>query len=186
MVQFDKLVCIAGYCIHFSLKEKYSIEDVLLQKFTLLSPYQNGTDMAKFKVTGQTRLRTFVFKDRWLSIVTLTFLTVSEYGTGVLHESKESGMENAVTVCSSILYSWLLYCHRLVRSLWLYIIGPSMDPVLSRDPKAGVMSELPRCEVAGIWYIRTHVCACLITYIWLAFANDHIQHIWLHVGERLP
>ena len=81
-------LCIAGYCIKFSLKENYSIEDVLPQKFTSLSPYQNGTDIAKFKVTGQTRLRTLVSKDRWLSRVTLTFLTVSEYGTGVLHESK--------------------------------------------------------------------------------------------------
>ena len=50
------------------------------------------------KLAVRTRLRTWVFRDRWQSRVTPTFLTVSEKGTDALPMSKESGIERAVDI----------------------------------------------------------------------------------------
>ena len=50
------------------------------------------------KLAVRTKLRTWVFKDRWQSRVTHKFLNVPEKGTDALPISKESGIERAVDI----------------------------------------------------------------------------------------
>ena len=75
----------------------------------------------------RTRLRTWVFKDRWQSRVTTTFLTVSEKRTDALPMSKESGIERAVdilmeeiimsSVLSSLSFSLLSFIQYFMSSI---------------------------------------------------------------------
>ena len=48
------------------------------------------------KLAVRTRLRTWVFKDRWQSRVTAKFLTYCVKGTDILPISKDSGIERVV------------------------------------------------------------------------------------------
>ena len=100
------------------------------------------------KLAVRTRLRTWVFKDRWQSRVTPKFLTVSEKGTDALPISKESGIERAVDILLEEIIMTSVLASLSFSLLSLSVIQSFMSSMQSRIES---MRSGRRSGVAEFW-----------------------------------
>ena len=99
------------------------------------------------KLAVRTRLRTWVFKDRWQSRVTPKFLTVSENGTDPLPISKDSGIERAV----DILLEEIIMTSVLLSSLSFSLLSVILSFMSSMQSRIESMRLGRRSGVAEFW-----------------------------------